>query len=427
MKRKFWSALLVGVALLVMTGCSNEKESKEKDEGGDSMETMQGTWDGAIELPGQPLPITISIDKEAGTISIPAQGLHDYALSKVAVNGTKLTLEMNLQGQKLAFQGNWEKDEISGTFTQAGQQFPFNLVLRGPELGERIEVNVKGGKLSALLVEPQGDGPFPLMVIIAGSGPTDKDGNSGLMAGKNDSLKLVAQTLAKQGIASVRYDKRGIGDNRLLTTKEEDVRLDDFIEDASEFVKWAKQDSRFSKVGIIGHSEGSLIGMVAAKKVDADLFISVAGIGRQMDIVLKEQLGASMPDELKEQAFAIVDQLKTGQAVNEIPPGLEGLFRQSVQPYVMSMMSYDPIDQISQLSIPVLILNGDRDLQVGTVDAEALHKAKPDSELVIVEHMNHVLKDSPENREENLATYADPDLPLAEGLMEAIVAFIKEN
>ncbi|QTD43286.1 alpha/beta hydrolase [Sporosarcina sp. Te-1] len=396
-------------------------------EGDGSLEAIEGTWDGAIEVPGQPLPITIAIDKKGGEISIPAQGLHDYALSKVELKGSELTMEMNLQGQKMTFQGGYTENELSGMFTQAGQQFPFTLVLRGPELGERFEVDVKGGKLSALLVEPQGDGPFPVMVIIAGSGPTDKDGNSEMTAGKNDSLKLIAQSLAEQGIASIRYDKRGIGDNRLLATKEEDVRMDDFIKDAAAFVDWAKEDSRFDKVGIIGHSEGSLVGMVAAQKAEADLFVSVAGIGRPMDVVLKEQLGEALPDELKKQAFDILERLKNGEVVKDVPQELAPVFRQSVQPYMMSMMAYNPVEQVKQLSIPVLVLNGDRDLQVTIADAEALHGAKPDSKLVIVPTMNHVLKESPENREENIATYTDPELPLAEGLMESIIPFIQEN
>ncbi|GKV57451.1 hypothetical protein NCCP2222_33980 [Sporosarcina sp. NCCP-2222] len=427
MRRRYLAFLLVAFALVALTACGNEKGTEKLKEGDGDLSEIEGIWDGAIDVAGQTLPITITIDGTGGQISIPAQGLYDYKLSKVERKDSELTMEMTLQGQKMEFQGVQDEAGFAGTFTQAGQEFPFQLKLRGPELGQRIDVDVKGGTMSALLVEPIGEGPFPVMIIIAGSGPTDKDGNSEVMAGNNDSLKMVAQSLADQGIASIRFDKRGIGDNRSLVTKEEDIRLDDFIEDATAFADWAKKDSRFNKVGIIGHSEGSLVGMVAAKKADADLFVSLAGIGRPMDAVLKEQLKEALPDELQQQAFDILDQLKAGHAVKDVPQELNAVFRPSVQPYMMSMMAYDPVDSLKQLSIPVLVINGDRDLQVVPADAEALHQAKPESKMVIVPNMNHVLKDSSENREENIATYTNPDLPLAKGLMEAVVPFIQEN
>lgn len=426
MKRKYLALLLMAFALVALTACGKEKGLEKPNEEDGNLSSLEGIWDGAIDAAGQSLPITISIDEKGGQISIPAQGLHDYKLSKVELKDSKLTMEMTLQGQKMIFHGVQDEAGLSGTFTQAGQEFPFQLKLRGPEFGQRVKVDVTGGTMSALLVEPKGEGPFPIMVIIAGSGPTDKDGNSDVMAGHNDSLKMVAQSLAEQGIASIRYDKRGIGDNRSLMTKEEDVRLDDFIEDAAAFADWAKKESRFNKVGIIGHSEGSLVGMVAAKKAETDLFVSLAGMGRPMDVVLKEQLKEALPEELQQRAFDILDQLKAGHAVKDVPQELAAVFRPSVQPYMMSMMSYDPVDSLKQLSIPILIINGDRDLQVVPADAEALHEAKPESKLVIVPNMNHVLKDSSENRKENLATYTNPDLPLAKGLMEAVVSFIKD-
>lgn len=295
------------------------------------------------------------------------------------------------------------------------------------EVGEAVQVEVKGGTMHGLLQTPQGEGPFPVMIIIAGSGPTDKDGNSAVLPGKNDSLKMLAEDLAAQGVASIRYDKRGIGKNRSLGGEEEDIRFEHFIDDAKSWAQFAKEDKRFSKVGIIGHSEGSLIGMVAASKANADTFISIAGAGRSIDQVLLEQLAAQLPPNLLQESEDILEKLKQGEQVETFSVELQSLFRPSVQPYMISWLQYNPQEELQKLNCPVLIVNGNRDIQVSVLDAEALHKAKKDSELFIVEGMNHVLKEAPEDREGNMATYTNPDLPLAKNLIDNIISFLEKN
>ncbi|KAA0956002.1 lysophospholipase [Sporosarcina sp. ANT_H38] len=396
-----------------------------------SLESIEGLWEGSIIIPNQPLSIILTFEKNNGAISIPAQGLSDYPLTSVIINESDVFFDMAIQGQPITFDGKVEQEKITGTFTQQGQSFPFELTKGNKEQlaekGDVVEVKLKDGTMSGQLEMPQGEGPFPLMVIIAGSGPTDRDGNSAALPGKNNSLKMLAENLATEGVASIRYDKRGVGSNASLAGKEEDMRFEHYIDDAAAWVQFAKTDERFSKVGIIGHSEGSLIGMVAAEKTDADAFISIAGAGRPIDQILLEQLKEQLPANLLEESKTILDKLKQGEQVKTVSPELQSIFRPSVQPYMISWLHYDPVAQLQKLQSPVFIMNGNRDIQVSIQDAERLHDATNDSRLLIVKNMNHILKEAPDDRAGNIATYSNPELPLAKGLMDGITVFLKDE
>ncbi|MER2072324.1 MAG: alpha/beta hydrolase [Psychrobacillus sp.] len=416
----------LAIVFLLLTACVKEKE--EASEMG-SLENIEGVWEGTIDTPNQPLPIIIEFGLDKGKISIPVQGVSNYPLTNVKLDESDVFFSMNIQGQNLTFNGKVEQENITGTFTQQGQAFPFKLVkgIKEEEVEKNrlIEVKVKDGTMSGQLEIPKGEGPFTLMVIIAGSGPTDRNGNSIALPGKNNSLKMLAEELAGNGIATIRYDKRGVGINTSLAGGEEDLRFDQYINDATAWVQFAKSDERFSKVGVIGHSEGSLIGMVASHKADADAFISIAGAGRPMDQILLEQLQAQLPENLLEESTNILEKLKQGEQVKTVSQELQSVFRLSVQPYMISWLQYDPAEQLQKLTGSVLIVNGNLDIQVSVKDAELLHQAKEDSDLLIVDKMNHVLKEAPADREGNIAAYSNPDLPLAEGLIDGIVSFLQ--
>lgn len=416
------------MVFLLLAACSKEKEEASEMS---SLENIEGVWEGSINIPEQPLPIIVEFEKDKGTISIPVQGLNEYPLTGVKLEEPDVFFNMNIQGQKLTFDGKVEQEKITGTFTQQGQTFPFDLVKGSKEeeveKDRLVEVKVQDGTMSGQLEIPQGDGPFPLMVVIAGSGPTDRNGNSIALPGKNNSLKMLAEDLAVNGVATIRYDKRGVGKNASLAGKEEDLRFDQYIDDAAAWVQFAKNDKRFSKIGIIGHSEGSLIGMVASQKVDTDVFISIAGAGRPIDQILLEQLKAQLPANLMEESTDILEKLKQGEQVKTISQELQSVFRSSVQPYMISWLKYDPAEQLQKLNGPVLIVNGNLDIQVPVKDAELLHQTKKDSEILIVDKMNHILKEAPADREGNIATYSNPNLPLANGLVDGIVDFLQEH
>jgi pimeloyl-ACP methyl ester carboxylesterase len=286
-----------------------------------------------------------------------------------------------------------------------------------------IHLETDSGTIAGTLTLPDKSTGIPVALIIAGSGPTDRNGNSAFT--RNDALKFLAHALADNGIASVRFDKRGIGGSAKAGMKEADLRFETYINDAAGWISLLKKDKRFSKVVVIGHSEGSLIGMVAAANAGADQFVSIAGTGRPIDEVLKEQLKVAS-EELYQLSIPVLDSLKQGHLVNKVDGRLFTLFRPSVQPYMISWLRYNPQEAIKKLSIPVLIVQGTNDIQVPVLDAEKLAAAKPAAKLLIIQDMNHVLKIVSGDRQANMATYQDPSLPLAEQLVTGIVSFVKD-
>ena len=176
---------------------------------------------------------------------------------------------------------------------------------------------------------------------------------------------------------------------------------------------------------MIGHSEGSLIGMMAARKANIAGFISVAGTGRNCGELILDQLAQNMDIDQLQVVTDIIDSLQSGHPVSQVPKDLYMLFRPSVQPYLISWMQYNPTEEISLLDMPVLIIQGEKDLQVSVRDGEQLHQATKGSDYVIIEHMNHVLKDIQGGIEENRASYTDPTLPLSEELVQRIADFIR--
>lgn len=283
-----------------------------------------------------------------------------------------------------------------------------------------IILETKTGTLYGTLCLPEIQNNISVALIIAGSGPTDCNGNNPMM--KNNSLKYLAQELVKKGIASVRYDKRGIGKSKIENLNESDIRFDDFVNDASDWISLLKKDTRFSKVIVIGHSEGSLIGMIAAKE-KTDKFVSLAGAGDSADVILKKQL-ALQPQYIKDMTTPILDSLKNGHLVKNANPILNSLFRKDIQPYLISWFKYNPQKEIKKLNIPILLINGTKDIQVPENEAEKLKNAQPNSELVLIENMNHVLKIVEVNGISNLESYNKPEIPVAEELIKAIANFI---
>jgi uncharacterized protein len=287
-----------------------------------------------------------------------------------------------------------------------------------------VKLETKTGTLDGSLIVPNEKNKLPVALIIAGSGPTDRDGNNPAM--KNNSLKMLAAALSKNGIAVLRYDKRGIGKSQKAGGKEEELRFEHYISDAKDWAELLKNDKRFNEVIIVGHSEGSLIGMVAAQKKGIDKFISIAGPGLSADKNLKNQL-KSQPPEVLNISLPIIEKLRQGETVNDVNPLLYSLFRPSVQPYMISWFKYDPAEEIAKLKIPVLIIQGSTDIQVSEENANILAKANPKSELKIIKGMNHIFKESESDRMKNIATYNQPDLPIKPDLVEAITDFVMKG
>ena len=287
---------------------------------------------------------------------------------------------------------------------------------------EIIVLETPTGNIEGTLLVPSKE-HSPLVLIIAGSGPTDRDGNN--ISLQNNSLKMIAQGLYMNDIASFRFDKRGISRSAAAGMSEEDLRFEHYIEDVKQWCSLLKEDPRFSSFIILGHSEGSLIGMIASQTVSPDKFISLAGPGFSMQATLRRQL-ADQPVYILSMSLPIIEQLEKGKTVDSVPPLINMLFRPSIQPYLISTFKYDPVIEISKVQSPALIVQGTTDIQIQVEDAKKLAAANSNSELVIIEGMNHILKEADANRFLNLRTYGDPNLELKQGLIEKITKFIVE-
>ncbi len=300
---------------------------------------------------------------------------------------------------------------------------------------ESSAVETPTGTLYGTLTRPQTRSEVPVVLIVAGSGPTDRNGNSPLLKGANNSLKLLAAALAAHGIASLRYDKRGIGETgngmrvaaekARIVLREEDLSFETYIVDA---ISWGKQlcaDRRFSSLTVLGHSEGSLIGMVAAERMGARAYVSIAGAGRPTHQILLEQIKSQLSPDLLQSSEEILEQLASGKRVESVPPKLNFLFRPSAQPYLISWFRYDPAGEISKLRIPMLIVQGTTDTQTSLHDAKLLASANLAATLLPIEGMNHVLKTVPNDRDLQVSSYSDPSLPVAPALITAISQFVE--
>ena len=273
---------------------------------------------------------------------------------------------------------------------------------------------------------PEGKAPCPVVIIIAGSGPTDMNGNSIGLELTNNSLLYLAEELAANGIASMRYDKRGIGRSAKAAPCEEELRFEHYINDATMWADKLGNDARFNSVIIAGHSEGSLIGMIAAQQSKAVKgYISIAGCGSPANKILEKQL-QNHAEWIRKDMMAILNELCEERTVDNVPFYTESLFRPCVQPYLISWFRYNPTKEIAKLDMPVLILQGDRDMQVGVEEAEKLYAAKQDATYYIIRDMNHVLKQcSTDNIIDQINIYNNPDLPIKTELVTYIVEFIK--
>lgn len=301
---------------------------------------------------------------------------------------------------------------------------PLSFVRAQTLLTQTLNLDTGHGVLQGTLLLPKSERPLPVALLIAGSGPTDRNGNN--PAGDNDSLKRLAQGLARQGVASLRYDKRGVGASLAAAPDERDLSVEAYVSDALAWSERLKGDPRFGELILVGHSEGALIASLAAPRSGAAALISIAGSGRPIDAVLREQLQGRLSPALLATSHYLIDELKAGRTHADIPEPLQVLFRPSVQPYLISLFAYDPAEAFAAVNVPALIVQGRHDIQVGIDDAEALHRAKPDAELALIDGMNHVLRIVPASAAQ-LASYDDPDLPLARGLLERIQRFLNDN
>lgn len=285
-----------------------------------------------------------------------------------------------------------------------------------------VDIKTNLASIKGTLLTPTTIKKPNLVILIPGSGPTDRDGNNVMM--KNNSVKYLSESLSKNKIATYRYDKSVLSLTQKDTTKIKNLTFNTFIEEAIEVIQYFKNSNKYNKIVVAGHSQGSLVGIIASKN-NADGFISLEGAGRPIDEILIEQIEKQAP-YLKEETAKVLSELKKGNTVEKFNPILISLFNKTVQPFLISWIKYNPQNEIKKLAIPILIIQGTKDIQVSMEDAQLLYKANDKSKLQLIENMNHLFKEIKGDINENMASYSNPDLPVTPKLTASILNFINK-
>jgi pimeloyl-ACP methyl ester carboxylesterase len=284
-----------------------------------------------------------------------------------------------------------------------------------------------GGPLAGTMVDA-GKGS-PIILVIPGSGPTDRDGNNPLGV-KASPYRMLADALAKQGVSSVRIDKRGMFGSKRAVVDANRVRIADYARDAHAWIASIRRVTSAQCVWVLGHSEGGLIALTAAQRPAGICgVITVAAVGRKIGTVLRQQLAANPANApYLPAAYRAIESLEAGKRVDvaTLPQPLQKLFAEDVQTLLIDLFAENPAALAAKLRVPLLIVQGDNDIQVTVADARELAAAQPKARLVLLPGVNHLLK-VPEGKDRaaNIRAYADPSLPIAPAAVEAIAQFVK--
>ncbi len=302
--------------------------------------------------------------------------------------------------------------------------------------GSAVVLETSSGSLHGTLVSPAE--AETVVLIVPGSGPTDRDGNNalgGAMRLQSDAYRQLAEALAQAGsgpgVATLRYDKRGIGQSAAAGQDESAMRFEHGIEDAAGWLAWL-HDAGYARVMVLGHSEGALIGLEAAAQArEAGLRVDGVVLACPQALnaseTLRRQLRPQLPDDWWTQADAALGRLEAGETVQlaELPPVLWSLFRPSVQPYLSSWFRYTPATSLAAWGGPTLIVGGTTDAQVAFADVAALASGQHEAGLVLLAGVNHLMKDVTGDLATQLPSYRDPSIPLSPRLLRVVRRFVE--
>ena len=290
------------------------------------------------------------------------------------------------------------------------------------------EINFRGptgqGRLFGTLALPTDSNTNTLCIIVPGSGPTDRNGNTGSFVFAN-SYKFLSDSLAKHVYPVLRFDKRGVGESRYVYNSETELRFGLYVQDLNLIINRARKIKGIEKIVLIGHSEGATVALMAALRDSVHAYVSLCGPGQSADSLILTQL-KTQPLSIQNEALEIIKLINMGKTTDKVSEPLMALFRPSIQAYLKSWFDIHPDIEISQLNIPTFIIQGATDIQVSVQESKRLAKAKPDADYVIISDMNHVLKKASDNRSQNIRTYGDPYQPLHPELTPLLLEFLKK-
>jgi hypothetical protein len=281
------------------------------------------------------------------------------------------------------------------------------------------ESRIRVGAIDAWLSVPSGTEQPPVALLIAGSGSTDHDGNGPQV--KPATLKKLSDALVAHGIATLRYDKRGAGGWKQEFGKPEDFRFKDYVDDAAALIAHLRASAKFSKIVVIGHSEGGLVGILAARRIPVDKLVLLAVSARKQGDLLKAQLEKKLPPDKFAAIAKAIDRIMAGEIVDPMPPGLA--IPPSLQPGITSAFTEDPIPPLQKIEEPILVVAGGKDSQLARLDFLALTTAAFAAKTLWLPDMNHVLIDVSDDADD-LAAYNQPERPLDADMIAVIADFI---
>jgi uncharacterized protein len=439
---------------------------------------LAGDWAGTLDVGAAQLRLVLKVEAgEDGTVSAILDSVDQGAkipIDSVSVEGR--TVRFSIAAIAGSFEGALDAaaGAIEGTWTQGGRSFPLTLEkteepfeLNRPQTPEppfpyasrevTFENEADGVTLAGTLLTPDGEGPFPAVLFVSGSGPQDR--NETLMA--HQPFLILADHLARHGIASLRYDDRGVGES---TGDHMGSTVTDFAEDAAAGVAFLADQPKIDGdvVGILGHSEGGLAGpQVAAAGGAVDFLVLLAPPGvplvellqRQSEDMLRlqgldetmleaaiaqqaEDLALVRDESVSDEALQAELLARTRRRIEAMGPeeaarlGLDEAqagqaIAQATTAWFRSLMRQDPAVHLRKVEVPVLALFGGKDVQVAAEEnAAALREARPDAEIRTFPDLNHLFQHAETG---GLEEYGKIEETIAPEVLAAVTEWITER
>ena len=392
---------------------------------------ITGYWEGSMKFVDGVLPIAMRLVEQGALLDIPSQNLYGFPCASSSFIKNKLVIVFAFGNTKLTFDGVITGTQYAGNFTNGntGGSFELNVSKKPLRRGESaLRIPVNGAVLPGTLLVPQ-DIPdkVPLVIFHSGLGVTDRNGNNYNIAGKNDAIKQLAEALQLSGVASFRYDKRGAGEAYWLVKSENELSPKVWTNDFVEIIKYFKNDSRFSSIWIMGIHDGALIAAAAAQKTSEynGIIIACSSAYSPYETYFKSIEDA--PQDKQAEGKAILESLKKGKKVTNYSEFYASAFRISFQNYLIELFTFDLKRDLAKIKKPILVIQGDRDMQVTYYEYTKIMEAVPHAKGIVIPEMNHVLKLVSPFMDDNNKAFSDPAFPIPLELLTGILDFIKEN
>lgn len=409
---------------------------------------QEGSWNGELDVMGTKLPLVFNFSPNGCTMDSPSQNAKGIPAEKTVSDDGTIKVKVGMIGA--TFEGKMADGEIKGTFTQNG--FPLPLTLKAGKLAvkrpqtpvppfpykeESVSFTNAGYTFNGTLTLPENyTKQTPVVLMVTGSGQQNRDEE----LFEHKPFAVIADALARQGIASLRYDDRGWGDKSVNFA---DFTTDDFRQDAAAALPLLRK--RFNKVGILGHSEGGTIAMMLAAKGKTDFIVSLAGMaisGKETLVMQNRQAMSSigLPKDIVDSYCAtisnILNEIANGKKTSEItidgvPDNLKPILKKSLEqansPYIRHFITVDASKQLSKIKCPVLALNGTKDTQVDcAANTTLLEKGLINSKHTIkkIEGVNHLFQHCTTG---NVVEYQQIEETIASEVLEIIYSWINNE